>query len=152
MRHPFNIDAEKATDNVRKRVSRHAKEGRAIVCMSRADMIRHFEKTWPRDHVCASCRSVRMVWKDHQEYQIKRGDRKDIDYMLIPNIDKIDPAKGYIAGNMRVICGDCNGATSDATSIDRLARRALGIYTKAAALGIGEAVKARILELMKEQR
>lgn len=151
MRHIHNNDAERAAENVRRRVSRHAKEGHAIVCMSRADMIRHFEETWPRDHVCTSCRNVRMVWKDHQDYQIKHGDREAVDYMIIPNVDKIDPAKGYIAGNMRIICGDCNGGTSDATSVDRLARRALGIYTKADALGIGEAVKDRILKLLEEQ-
>lgn len=45
-----------------------------------------------------------------QKFNYGRGDNKWLEEGVTPSLDCIDPKKGYVKGNMGIVCTDCNSA------------------------------------------
>ena len=107
------------------------------------DLADHLYEVWPANHRCPRC-NVEMGW------QVGQTTTWDI----TPNVDKIIPSRGYVHGNVEVVCGICNNACGDSTSAQELARRIAGLLGKANTLGHGDIMKlvAKInLEMAESQ-
>ena len=87
----------------------------------------HLFDVWPDRHRCPDC-GEELGWQAGDDGDVRR----------IPHVDKILPARGYVAGNVRVVCAVCNVTASDYTDAETIARAILGLLGKAQALGLGD--------------
>lgn len=96
-----------AADNVRNRVSKAHKAGKPIPCLPRAELACVIAGVWPRDGRCSNPHCGR-------ELDAGRG----VAEAHSPSIHKVVPARGYVAGNIRVICNACNTTIGEAGTIE----------------------------------
>lgn len=85
----------------------------------------HLANIWPANHRCPDC-GEELGWM--------AGD--DRDPRRTPHVDKILPGRGYVAGNVRVVCAVCNVTCSDYTDAETIARAVCGLLGKAKAMNL----------------
>ena len=102
MKHRQFHNARQAWDNVSHRVRR---KGGAVALCDRETFIAHVCDIWPADGSCESCKR-RMGWFSPRQP----------DMGATPSVHKVNPGKGYVPGNLRVICSRCNTAIGDAAT------------------------------------
>ena len=99
--------ANTAADNVLSRVRKAHKAGKPIPCLPRAELACAIASAWPANGCCANPRCGR-------ELDAGRG----VAEAHSPSVHKVVPARGYVAGNIRVICNACNTRIAEAGTIE----------------------------------
>lgn len=99
-----NAAAKQAADNTLSRVRKA--DGR-IPCLPRAALICAIAKAWPANGCCANPRCAR-------ELDWGRGKAE----AHSPSVHKVIPARGYVEGNIRIVCNACNTRIAEAGTIE----------------------------------
>ncbi len=102
MKHRHSHHAKQAYGNVLGRVRR---KGFAVTLCDRDTFIAHVASIWPDSQACPCC-ARDMGWLSPRQP----------DLGATPSVHKVIPSKGYVPGNMRIICTRCNTAIGDAST------------------------------------
>jgi len=122
-----DVFANRVANNVLSRVAKDLARGKAVVCMSRVDLEREIRASTVTRGKAAMCANPACG------QFLSFGDGNC--HAASPSVHKIRPSKGYVQGNITIICFACNEAIGESESLEAVNRKRAALDFQAKLLG-----------------
>ena len=128
-----DVFANRVANNVLSRVAKDLARGKAVVCLSRADLEREIRYSTKTRGIGAPYMKAPVCANPACGQFLSFGDGNC--HAASPSVHKIRPSKGYVQGNITIICFACNEAIGESESMEAVNRKRAALDFQAKLLG-----------------